>query len=138
MTYREAVRLFREQYVMDAVKRCKGNQCQAAKELGMHRNSVLRIVEGSRGDLEALLSERALLLKRLRKLRQRNRYREMCERKRVEEDAKIGAILREHHEETQARLNDVINEREGFAYGSTRIDRMMSLASKKSPARRMP
>lgn len=40
--YNEAVRQFKRRYIYEVLARHKGNQCKAAEELGMHRNTLSR------------------------------------------------------------------------------------------------
>jgi len=40
--YEEAVREFKKQYLREVLVAHRGNQCQAAEELGMHRNTLSR------------------------------------------------------------------------------------------------
>lgn len=40
--YEEAVREFKRQYLREVLIANRGNQCKAAKELGMHRNTLSR------------------------------------------------------------------------------------------------
>ncbi len=40
--YEEAVRHFKRQYLLEVLKAHRGNQCKAADELGMHRNTLSR------------------------------------------------------------------------------------------------
>lgn len=40
--YEEAVREFKKQYLREVLAAHKGNQCKAATELGMHRNTLSR------------------------------------------------------------------------------------------------
>lgn len=42
ITYDEAVREFKRRYLINILSLHKGNQCKAAKELGMHRNTLSR------------------------------------------------------------------------------------------------
>jgi DNA-binding NtrC family response regulator len=42
ITYDEAVREFKRRYLIHVLGHHKGNQCKAAKELGMHRNTLSR------------------------------------------------------------------------------------------------
>lgn len=44
ITYEEAVREFRRRYIQEVVARNKGNQCKAARELGVHRNTLSRVM----------------------------------------------------------------------------------------------
>ena len=40
--YAEAVRQFKKRYLLMVLAHHKGNQCKAAEELGMHRNTLSR------------------------------------------------------------------------------------------------
>jgi len=40
--YEEAVREFKKQYLREVLVAHRGNQCKAAEELGMHRNTLSR------------------------------------------------------------------------------------------------
>lgn len=40
--YTEAVRQFKKRYILEVLSHHKGNQCKAAEELGMHRNTLSR------------------------------------------------------------------------------------------------
>jgi len=40
--YAEAVRQFKKRYILEVLAHHKGNQCKAATELGMHRNTLSR------------------------------------------------------------------------------------------------
>lgn len=42
MGYSEAVRQFKKRYILEVLSHHKGNQCKAAEELGMHRNTLSR------------------------------------------------------------------------------------------------
>jgi DNA-binding NtrC family response regulator len=42
LTYAEAVREFKRRYIQEILNAHKGNQCKAARELGMHRNTLSR------------------------------------------------------------------------------------------------
>lgn len=44
ITFDEAVREFRRRYIQEVLLRNKGNQCKAAQELSMHRNTLSRIM----------------------------------------------------------------------------------------------
>src|SRR5215475_2465832 len=44
ITYAEAVREFKRRYLLEVLATNKGNQCKAAKELGMHRNTLSRTI----------------------------------------------------------------------------------------------
>ncbi len=40
--YAEAIRQFKRRYILEVLAHHKGNQCKAAAELGMHRNTLSR------------------------------------------------------------------------------------------------
>src|ERR1044071_9263174 len=42
--YSEAVREFKKRFIMNVLHENKGNQCKAAHQLGMHRNTLSRIL----------------------------------------------------------------------------------------------
>ncbi len=42
VSYTEAVRQFKRRYMLEVLAHHKGNQCKAAEELGMHRNTLSR------------------------------------------------------------------------------------------------
>ena len=42
LSYNEAVREFKKRFIMEVLARHRGNQCKAAEELGMHRNTLSR------------------------------------------------------------------------------------------------
>ncbi|MGC9199327.1 MAG: helix-turn-helix domain-containing protein [Acidobacteriaceae bacterium] len=42
VSYAVAVREFKKQYILEVLARHRGNQCKAAEELGMHRNTLSR------------------------------------------------------------------------------------------------
>lgn len=42
VAYTEAVRQFKRRYIYEVLAQHKGNQCKAAEELGMHRNTLSR------------------------------------------------------------------------------------------------
>ena len=42
MSYADAVRQFKRRYILEVLAHHKGNQCKAAAELGMHRNTLSR------------------------------------------------------------------------------------------------
>lgn len=60
ITYEEAVREFRRRYIQEVLGNNKGNQCKAARELGVHRNTLSRIM----ADLELDSMQIKLGLKR--------------------------------------------------------------------------
>ena len=42
ISYADAVRQFKKRYILEVLAHHKGNQCKAAIELGMHRNTLSR------------------------------------------------------------------------------------------------
>jgi len=42
--YSEAVREFKKRFLVTVLQENKGNQCKAARELGMHRNTLSRTI----------------------------------------------------------------------------------------------
>lgn len=42
ISYADAVRQFKKRYILEVLAHHKGNQCKAALELGMHRNTLSR------------------------------------------------------------------------------------------------
>jgi Fis family transcriptional regulator, factor for inversion stimulation protein len=44
ITYNEAVREFKKRFLIEVLSHHRGNQCKAAKELGMHRNTLSRTI----------------------------------------------------------------------------------------------
>ena len=42
--YSEAVREFKKRFILAVLQENKGNQCRAARELGMHRNTLSRTI----------------------------------------------------------------------------------------------
>jgi len=42
VSYADAVRQFKRRYILEVLAHHKGNQCKAAEELGMHRNTLSR------------------------------------------------------------------------------------------------
>ena len=40
--YADAIRQFKKRYILEVLSHHKGNQCKAAEELGMHRNTLSR------------------------------------------------------------------------------------------------
>lgn len=52
--YSEAVREFKKKFIMHVLLTNRGNQCKAARELGMHRNTLSRTVAELKLDLRQL------------------------------------------------------------------------------------
>ena len=44
ITYAEAVREFKKRFIMEVLAHHRGNQCKAARELKMHRNTLSRTI----------------------------------------------------------------------------------------------
>jgi len=42
--YSEAVQEFKKRFIMNVLQQNKGNQCKAARELNMHRNTLSRTI----------------------------------------------------------------------------------------------
>ncbi len=42
VNYSDAVRDFKKRFILEVLARHRGNQCKAAEELGMHRNTLSR------------------------------------------------------------------------------------------------
>jgi Fis family transcriptional regulator, factor for inversion stimulation protein len=55
--YDEAVREFKKQYLREVLVAHRGNQCKAAEELGMHRNTLSRVMAELGLDLAAVRAE---------------------------------------------------------------------------------
>ena len=51
--YSEAVREFKKRFIMNVLQQNKGNQCKAARELGMHRNTLSRTISELKLDVRA-------------------------------------------------------------------------------------
>ena len=43
--YSEAVREFKRRFISTVLQENKGNQCRAARQLGMHRNTLSRTID---------------------------------------------------------------------------------------------
>jgi Fis family transcriptional regulator len=44
ITYEEGVREFKRRFILEVLAHNRGNQCKAARELGMHRNTLSRTI----------------------------------------------------------------------------------------------
>jgi Response regulator containing CheY-like receiver, AAA-type ATPase, and DNA-binding domains len=55
--YEEAVREFKRQYLREVLIAHRGNQCKAAEELGMHRNTLSRAMTELKLDLAEVRTE---------------------------------------------------------------------------------
>jgi Fis family transcriptional regulator, factor for inversion stimulation protein len=42
--YSEAIREFKKRFILNVLRERRGNQCKAARELGMHRNTLSRTI----------------------------------------------------------------------------------------------
>ena len=68
ISYTDAVRQFKRRYILEVLAHHKGNQCKAAIEMGMHRNTLSRTLaeldldstQIRRGMRRPPMSERAL------------------------------------------------------------------------------
>ena len=49
--YSEAVREFKKRFILNVLRQNKGNQCRAARELGMHRNTLGRTISELKIDI---------------------------------------------------------------------------------------
>ncbi len=54
--YSEAVREFKKKFILSVLQEQNGNQCKAARELGMHRNTLSRTLAELKLDIRALRS----------------------------------------------------------------------------------
>jgi len=52
--YSEAVREFKKRFLITVLAENHGNQCKAARELGMHRNTLSRTINELKLDVQAL------------------------------------------------------------------------------------
>jgi DNA-binding NtrC family response regulator len=52
--YSEAVREFKKRFILAVLEENKGNQCRAARELGMHRNTLSRTLSELKIDVRQL------------------------------------------------------------------------------------
>lgn len=52
--YSEAVREFKKKFIQTVLQENKGNQCRAARELGMHRNTLSRTIAELKIDVRQL------------------------------------------------------------------------------------
>jgi Fis family transcriptional regulator, factor for inversion stimulation protein len=52
--YSEGVREFKKRFILTVLQENKGNQCRAARELGMHRNTLSRTIDELRIDVRQL------------------------------------------------------------------------------------
>src|ERR1700727_1731679 len=52
--YSEAVREFKKRFILTVLEENKGNQCRAARQLGMHRNTLSRTISELKIDMRQL------------------------------------------------------------------------------------
>jgi Fis family transcriptional regulator len=52
--YSEGVREFKKRFILTVLQENKGNQCRAARELGMHRNTLSRTIGELKIDVRQL------------------------------------------------------------------------------------
>lgn len=52
--YSEAVREFKKRFLLNVLQQNNGNQCKAARELGMHRNTLSRTIAELKLDVRSL------------------------------------------------------------------------------------
>ena len=52
--YGEAVREFKKRFILTVLEQNKGNQCKAARQLGMHRNTLSRTISELKIDVRQL------------------------------------------------------------------------------------
>lgn len=52
--YSEAVREFKKRFILTVLEENNGNQCKAARELGMHRNTLSRTIDELKIDVRAV------------------------------------------------------------------------------------
>jgi DNA-binding protein Fis len=52
--YSEGVREFKKRFILTVLQENKGNQCRAARELGMHRNTLSRTIVELKIDVRQL------------------------------------------------------------------------------------
>jgi Fis family transcriptional regulator, factor for inversion stimulation protein len=52
--YAEGVREFKKRFILTVLQENKGNQCRAARELGMHRNTLSRTINELKIDVRQL------------------------------------------------------------------------------------
>lgn len=58
--YSEAVREFKKRFIIHVLAQNKGNQCKAARELGMHRNTLSRTIAELKLDVRQIKCERGM------------------------------------------------------------------------------
>jgi DNA-binding transcriptional regulator YhcF (GntR family) len=81
ISYADAIRQFKKRYILEVLAHHKGNQCKAATELGMHRNTLSRTLaeldmdtaQIRKGMRRPVMSERPLMGQRAVGMDQRPR-----------------------------------------------------------------
>ena len=71
--YADAIRQFKKRYILEVLAHHKGNQCKAATELGMHRNTLSRTLaeldldsaQIRKGMRRPVMSERPAMVQRM-------------------------------------------------------------------------
>ena len=74
ISYADAVRQFKKRYILEVLAHHRGNQCKAATELGMHRNTLSRTLaeldmdsaQIRKGMRRPVMSERPAMIERMR------------------------------------------------------------------------
>ena len=56
--YAEGVREFKKRFILTVLNENKGNQCRAARELGMHRNTLSRTIHELKIDLRQMRDDK--------------------------------------------------------------------------------
>jgi hypothetical protein len=72
ISYSDSVRQFKKRYILEVLAHHRGNQCKAATELGMHRNTLSRTLaelhmdtaQIRKGMRRPVMSERPVLAQR--------------------------------------------------------------------------
>ncbi len=54
ITYAEGVSEFKKKFILTVLQDCNGNQCKAARLLGMHRNTLSRTIADLKLDAKGL------------------------------------------------------------------------------------
>ena len=56
--YSEAVREFKKRFIITVLEENRGNQCKAARQLGMHRNTLSRTMQELKIDVRSVALRR--------------------------------------------------------------------------------
>jgi Fis family transcriptional regulator, factor for inversion stimulation protein len=54
ITYAEGICEFKKRFILTVLQDSKGNQCKAARQLGMHRNTLSRTISELKLDVKAV------------------------------------------------------------------------------------